>query len=120
MITSLAFTVFPVKDMARSRNFYEGVLGLTMSENHHDEWVEYDLGGCAFAITTTEMGHSPGAKGAVVGFETSDLDTFVKMLKEKSVTFISETFSTPVCRMAVIEDPDGNHIVIHKRHEGQR
>jgi predicted enzyme related to lactoylglutathione lyase len=23
---------------------------------------------------------------------------------------------TPVCRMAVIADPDGNHLIIHKRH----
>ncbi len=45
MITSIAFTVYPVTDMARSRGFYEGVLGLTISENYRDEWVEYDLGG---------------------------------------------------------------------------
>lgn len=28
MITSIAFTVYPVTDMARSRSFYEKVLGL--------------------------------------------------------------------------------------------
>jgi predicted enzyme related to lactoylglutathione lyase len=116
MITSMAFTVYPVRDMARSRRFYESVLGLTVGYALMDTWVEYDVGGSTFAITTTDMGHSPGAKGAVVAFETADLDAFVKSLKEKSVPFVVETFSTPVCRMAIIADPDENHVTIHKRH----
>jgi len=117
MITLMAFTVYPVREMARSRSFYENVLGLTVSSNFGDVWVEYDVGGSTFAITTTDMGHPPGAKGAVVAFETTDLDAFVKALKEKSVSFVVETFSTPVCRMAVISDPDENHVTIHKRHD---
>ena len=118
MIVLIAFSVYPVTDMARSRTFYETVLGFSVNENHQDTWVEYDVGGCTFAITTTDMGHHPGAKGAVVGFEALDLDECVKRLKEQSVTFVAEVFSTPACRMAVIEDPDRNHIVIHQRHEG--
>ncbi len=116
MITSIAFTVYPVTDMARSRRFYEHVLGLTVGYTFGNEWVEYDVGGSTFAITTTDMGHPPGAKGAVVAFETSDLDAQVKTLKEKSVTFVVEIFSTPVCRMAVLSDPDENHVTIHQRH----
>jgi predicted enzyme related to lactoylglutathione lyase len=54
----------------------------------------------------------------VVAFETSDLDAFVKTLKEKSVPFVVEILSTPVCRMAVISDPDENHVTIHKRNGG--
>ncbi len=116
-ITSIAFTVYPVREMARSRRFYENVLGLAAGRAFGNEWVEYDVGGSTFAITTTDMGHPPGAKGAVVAFETTDLDAWVKDLKTKSVSFIVEPFSTPVCRMAVIEDPDENHITIHQRHE---
>jgi len=117
MITSIAFTVYPVTDITRSRNFYEDVLGMTLSNNFRDEWLEYDLGDSSFAITNLDMGHTPGAKGAVVAFEATDLDSFVTTLKEKSVTFVAEIFPTPVCRMAVIQDPDGNHITIHKRNE---
>lgn len=116
MITSIAFTVYPVTEMARARRFYEDTLGLTVGHNFRDEWVEYDLGDSTFAITTTDMNRTPGAKGALVGFETADLEEFVNRLKGKSVTFILDTFFTPVCHMAVIADPDGNHIVIHKRH----
>ena len=116
MITSMAFTVYPVREMARSRSFYENVLGLVVSSDFGNQWVEYDVGGSTFAITTMDMGHVPGAKGGVVAFETSDLDACVKTLKAKSVTFMLEPVSTPVCRMAVIQDPDENHVTIHKRH----
>lgn len=116
MIQSIAFTVYPVSDMARARAFYEHVLGLHMSYHHRNEWVEYDLGDTTFAITTTEMGHTPGAKGAVVGFEVSDFEPFIHKMKERAVRFVLDPFATPVCRMAVIEDPDGNHVTIHKRH----
>ena len=116
MITSIAFTVYPVSNMERARAFYEHVLGLHASYHYKDVWVEYDLGDSTFATTTTDMGHTPGAKGAVVAFEVSDLDAFIHKMKERAVTFVTEAFDTPVCRMAVIEDPDGNHITIHKRH----
>lgn len=119
MIKSIAFTVYPVSDMARSRGFYEGVLGLTPGYNYGDEWVEYELGDSTFAISTTDMGHNPGALGAIIAFEVEDMDAYVNSLKEKSVKFVVDTFSTPVCRIAVIEDPDGNHITIHKRNEGR-
>ena len=116
MITSIAFTVYPVSNMERARAFYEHVLGLHVSYHYQDVWVEYDLDDATFAITTTKMGHTPGAKGAIVAFEVSDLDVFVQKMKERAVSFITEAFNTPVCRMAVIEDPDNNHITIHKRH----
>lgn len=116
MITSIAFTVYPVSHMERARAFYEHVLGLRMTYHYRNEWVEYDLGDSTFAITTTEMGHTPGAKGAVVAFEVSSFEAFVHKIKERAVPFVVEAFETPVCRMAVIEDPDGNHITIHKRH----
>jgi len=113
----MAFAVYPVSDMARARAFYEHVLGLHVSDNHRDVWVEYDVGGSTFAITTTDMGHVPGAKGAVVAFEVSDLDAFVQRMKERAVSFVTEPFDTPVCRMTVIADQDGNHLTLHKRHK---
>jgi hypothetical protein len=45
--------------------------------------VEYDIGNLTSTVTTTDMGHTPGAKGAVVAFEVSDLDAFVHKMKER-------------------------------------
>jgi predicted enzyme related to lactoylglutathione lyase len=102
--------------MERARAFYEHVLGLHVSHNYQGQWVEYQVGGATFAITTSDMGQSPGAKGAVVAFEVSDLEAFIHKMKERAVTFVTEAFDTPVCRMAIIEDQDGNRVTIHKRH----
>ena len=63
MITSMAFTAYPVSNMERARAFYEHVLGLHVSYNYRDVWVEYDIGESTFAITTTEMGHTTGSEG---------------------------------------------------------
>jgi len=115
MINSIAFTAYPVSDMARSRAFYEDSLGLAPGGITSDRWVEYELGDTAFALTTVDMGHPPGAKGALVAFEVDDLDASMAALKAKSVPIVMDIFDTPVCRMAVIEDPDGNQITIHKR-----
>lgn len=116
MIESIAFTVYPVSNVPRARAFYEHVLGLQLGHDYRGEWVEYDLGEATFAITSNEMGHSPGAKGAVVAFEVSDFEAFIHKLKDRAVRFVADPFDTPVCRMAVIEDPDGNHVTIHQRH----
>ena len=116
MIQSIAFSVYPVSNMASSRKFYEEALGLKVTLNFQEIWVEYDLGDTAFALTTMEMGRKPGANGAMVAFEVRDLPAFIKELKRKSVPFITEAFTTPVCQMAVIQDPDGNAITVHERH----
>lgn len=63
MITSIAFTVYPVSNRERARAFYEHVLSLHVSCHYQNVWVEYEVGGSTFAITTTEMGHTPGANG---------------------------------------------------------
>jgi len=50
-----------------------------------------------------------------VGFEVDDLDGCVAMLKKKAVPIVLDVFETPVCRLAVIADPDGNHLTMHRR-----
>ncbi|HTA28881.1 MAG TPA: VOC family protein [Candidatus Cybelea sp.] len=117
MITSIAFTVYPVSDVVKSRRFYEDILKLKVDHNFENRWVEYDIAGQTFAISSMMEGNTPGAQGAGIGFEVDDLDQTLADLKKANVKFLVEVFSTPVCRMAVIADPDGNGIVIHKRNE---
>jgi len=116
MITAIAFTVYPVRDIPKARAFYESVLGLKLTHSFRDEWLEYDLGEGTFAITSMDIGRKPGAEGAVVAFETGAYESFLKRLKDAKVKFVLDTFETPVCRMAVVADPEDNHIIIHQRH----
>ncbi len=46
-IIEIAFTGYPVTDLKRARQFYEGTLGLTAARTGGDEtrgWIEYDIG----------------------------------------------------------------------------
>lgn len=115
MITEIAFYVYPVTDVARSRKFYEKTVGLKLSSNFGNEWVEYEIGAGTFAITSMDAGHKPGVQGGCVAFEVDDLDAEVLRLKERAVAFVMDMIETPVCRFAVVADPDDNHFILHRR-----
>jgi len=87
-ITEIAFTGYPVTDMARARRFYEGVLGLSVSrvwgDKENPQWVE----------------DFPGA---------------IAELKSAGVKFFWPPQESPGCHMAGVLDPDENRVVIHHR-----
>ena len=114
-IKALAFVGTPVTDMKRARQFYEGVLGLRVSEEMMSgNWVEYDLGNNTLAIASVGPEWIPSDQGTGAALEVEDFEEAIKYLKSRSVTFSTEPFESPCCRMAIISDPDGNNIVIHK------
>jgi predicted enzyme related to lactoylglutathione lyase len=119
-VREIAFTCYPVTDMARARAFYEGILGLKPTMVHASPdgstaWTEYEIGAGAFSLGKWD-GWKPTAEGASVAFEVEDFDAAIAKLKEHGVPFRMEPFPTPVCRMAFVLDPDGSAVCIHKRH----
>src|SRR5580704_18076800 len=117
MLKKVAFTMYPVLDLNRAQNFYEKNFGLKPSKiSANGAWVEYDLpdGGC-FSITTLAEGVKPSADaGGSIAFEVEDLDALVAKLKSNKVKFKLDTFSSPVCRLAVIVDSEGNAVTLHQ------
>lgn len=117
-VIEIAFTAYPVTDMKRACQFYSEVLGLKESHRWGDDkkaWVEYDIGPGTLAITNFNADWKPSANGGGVGLEVDDYDSAIAHLKQRGVKFLWETQDTPVCHMALISDPDGNAICIHKR-----
>lgn len=49
-----------------------------------------------------------------VAFEVEDLDALIARLKNEGVKFKEEMVHSPVCRMSVILDPEGNSIILHE------
>jgi predicted enzyme related to lactoylglutathione lyase len=120
MLKKVAFTMYPVIDLERARNFYEQILNLKVSaiypQKEKGSWVEYDLpqGGC-FAITDMIVGITPSStSGASIAFEVEELDKLVSQLKAKNVEFKLDNIITPVCKMAVILDSEGNALTLHQ------
>ena len=120
MFKKVAFTMYPVSDVARARKFYEETLGLKAgSAGNQGErwWIEYDLpdGGCLALTNFTPDQPSAGA-GGTIAFEVEDLDTLIADLKAKNVVFKGDVIHTPVCRMAVCLDSEGNSLLLHQLH----
>lgn len=105
---------YPVTDMDRARDFYENVVKLPPPDNFENQWVEYELEGVTFAITNMAPQLQIGARGGFIAIEVADLDAAVEEMKAKNAPFVPETFESPVCRMAVIADPDGNGVTLHE------
>ena len=118
-VTELAFCCYAVTDLARSRSFYEGVLGLKPTTVLEGQWVEYEFGPYALAIGCAPDMFKPGPDGCAAALEVENFDDAIAHLRANEVKFRMEPMPTPVCRMAMVFDPDGNTLCIHKRNPGR-
>jgi len=117
MFKKVAFTMYPVTDMARAKAFYEETLGLPPAKDLADgKWIEFDLpqGGC-LALTTMIQGVAPSSEaGGSLAFEVEDVHALSETLKSKGVKFKMDVFESPVCHMAVVLDSEGNAFMLHQ------
>src|SRR5262249_34164859 len=114
-IKSIAFVGIPVTDIRRARRFYERVLGLAVAdEMMGGKWIEYTVGDATLAIANVGEQWTPSAQGTGAAFEVEDFDGAIKHLQHHQVCFAAEPFETPCCHMAVVQDPDGNKLIVHK------
>ena len=112
-IKAIAFVGIPVTDMQRAREFYEGVLGLEPDPEMTGEmWTEYSIGEETLAIACIGEQWKPSDQGTSAALEVESLEDAIARLEERKIAF--EKVDSPVCRMAVLQDPDGNKLVIHK------
>jgi predicted enzyme related to lactoylglutathione lyase len=114
-VTELAFCCYAVTDIPRAREFYEGVLGLKPTGIFEDRWVEYEFGPHALAIGSAPGMFKPNPDGCMAALEVENFDDAIAHLKQHHVKFRMEPMPTPVCQMAMVFDPDGNSLCIHKR-----
>jgi len=114
-IKEIGFVAIPITDIPRARKFYEDVLGLkTTDEMMGGKWVEYAVGNNTLAIANVGEQWTPSDQGTAAAIEVEDFDEAIKRLKERQVHFAAEPFETPCCHMAVVQDPDGNKLIVHK------
>jgi len=114
-IRAIGFVAIPVTDIKRARSFYEEVLGLKVSEEMMGgKWIEYSVGDDTLAIANVGEQWTPSDQGTGAAFEVENFDDAIKRLKDRDIRFAAEPFETPCCHMAVVQDPDGNKLMIHK------
>ncbi len=115
-VDSIAFTMYPVSDMARAQAFYRDGLGLTPGEFESDMWTEYDVAGGTFGIGSFEQVGTPGTAQSFV-LEIAELDGYRAGLASRGIE-TGEPHPLPNCRISVVRDPDGNQIWLHERKRG--
>lgn len=114
-VQKIGFVGIPVTEMKRARAFYEGVLDLQVSGEFMDgNWVEYGLGEDTLAIANVGEQWKPSDEGTCVALEVENFEEAINKLRIAVIRFSTEPFESPVCHMAIVQDPDGNKIAIHK------
>jgi predicted enzyme related to lactoylglutathione lyase len=77
-------------------------------------WIEYGVGDDTLAIANVGDAWTPSDQGTGAALEVEDFNEAISRLKDRQVRFAAEPFETPCCHMAVVQDSDGNKLMIHK------
>ena len=118
-IKKIAFVGIPVTDMERARAFYEDVLGLQPDpEMTGEHWTEYSIGEGTLAIACVGEQWRPSNEGTSAALEVENLEEAIAELDRRKIAY--DKVDSPVCRMAIIEDPDGDKLIIHKDRKSTR
>ena len=114
-----AVAVVAVKDLAKSKEFYEGKLGLSGGEDQDDGGIQYSLGSTKFHIYPSEAAGGGGT--TVAYFRVEDAEATVDELAGNGVSFEQydagelKTNEKGLAKLgdkqgAWFKDPDGNII----------
>ncbi|MDZ4401182.1 VOC family protein [Prosthecobacter sp.] len=117
----IAFVAYPVTNVVRARQFYEGVLGLRPNQSLMSEtqpWIEYDIGSGTLGIGCSPQ-WKPSQDGPSVALEVEDFDAAVETLNAHHVSFAIGPLDLCSCQMVMVRDPDGNKLTIHQRKTSQ-
>lgn len=110
-----------VSDLDTSVEFYRDTLGLTLE--YHDEdmgWAEFGAPPTTIALGEASEGVplTPGDGGVTIALAVDDVEAALDELREGDHEVRMDFVDTGVCDMAMISDPDGNPIMLHRRHDG--
>lgn len=115
------FVRYTVSDFDTALPFYRDRLGLEQ-EKHVEEygWAEFALPPTTLALDETDDAEraDPTDRGGAVALAVDDVEGAVGELRASGTTIVREPVDTGVCDIATIADPDGNPIVLHRRHDG--
>jgi predicted enzyme related to lactoylglutathione lyase len=111
------FVMYLVSDLARAASFYRDVLGLTQGSYSEEwKWAEFDCGNITLALKAGEK-LSEVNTGGRIALAVDDIHLAHEEMKKRGVRVVSEPHDYSVCCAMEILDPDGNHVILHKRAE---
>ena len=117
-VTGLDLSGYMVKDARRAIAFYRDVLGIEPVELYPgDRGAEYQLpDGTMFGLWGAG-GQVPFQPSNGILFAVDDIEAAKEAVAALGLPIVFE-FETPRCRMAGINDSEGNTIFLHQRKSG--
>jgi predicted enzyme related to lactoylglutathione lyase len=115
-VTGMDLSGYMCKDAARAIAFYQDVFGLQPTLIYPDgRGAEFDLpDGTTFGLWGGGGKVMPFQPSNGILFAVDDLDGALVKLAGRAIPVIYQT-ETPLCRMAMINDTEGNIITLHAR-----
>lgn len=116
-ITGIDAVYYIAKDFDRARRFYESAFDLKptfeMIGDEGGSFVEYDLpDNSTFGLALLK--DTPWHMNGSIEFAVPDVDAALKRAVEAGAT-LNEDVDLPTCRMAWLQDTEGNSFCLHKR-----
>lgn len=113
-VLGIDFTFFAVSDMEKSIPFYRDVLGMPLAGLAHEgKWAEFQINPGTLALGEGDFFTEPG--GGMVALAVEDTKAAVAELEQAGIELHSPIGESSACYWAVVEDPDGNRVIIHQR-----
>ena len=115
-IRAVDYTIIFVRDFQAMRVFYQDVLGLPLSRELSDGWIEYRIGSNTLALarpsrTAADPLVPLGTASLQLAFKVSapDVDQCARELQEKGIAVLEPPTDQPFGhRTLFFRDPDGN------------
>lgn len=103
----------PTRDLKTAITFYEQ-LGLRLIIESAPRYARFECpeGEATFSLHLVQ--ELPKGEGAIIYFETAELDKKVEVLKKKGLVFLHDPIDQSwLWREARLADPDGNIIILY-------
>ena len=112
------FVNISTQDLPRAVAFYGETLGLPRNPRSSEEWPEFETGNLTLLLAdVAKTGTTFSPSNNAVALRVADVDAAKQELESRGVQFVfEETYDSGVCHMAFFRDPDGNALILHRRH----
>jgi len=120
-VRALDLVMYNIKNMRKTRAFYQKLFGLKKGHEWNDFWSEFRTEPLTLCLNGPSKSKDPkwDWRGtACVALAVQDVREAIAVCRRHHVKVLLEPVETRVCWMAWIADPEGNRICLHSRKDG--